>query len=71
MLVKYLAGIIYPTLVENLLAAGGKRVTSLNLCGKKWGLTNVDPDEYRLALCHPGWSNVIESSTTNDPSDGL
>jgi predicted enzyme related to lactoylglutathione lyase len=71
MLVIYLAGIIDSALVENLLAAGGKRVTSPNPYWEEWGVTIVDPDGYRLVLCRRGWINAVESSTTNDPLDGL
>jgi catechol 2,3-dioxygenase-like lactoylglutathione lyase family enzyme len=71
LLVIYLAGIIDSALVENLLAAGGKRVRSPNPYWEECGVTIVDPDGYRLVLCRRGWSNIVESSTTDEPSNRL
>jgi catechol 2,3-dioxygenase-like lactoylglutathione lyase family enzyme len=71
MLVIYLGGSIDSALIENLLAAGGKRVTSSNPYWEQWGVTIIDPDEYRLVLCRQRWNNVVEAPTINDPSDRL
>ncbi|KAF7714231.1 Uncharacterized protein PECH_000051 [Penicillium ucsense] len=55
LLVIYLDGPVDPAFVDEMVAAGGKRVESPNPYWNTWGVTLEDPDGYRLVLCKRRW----------------
>lgn len=55
LLVLYLGGPTDEHLIERIVAAGGKRVPSLNPYWDRWGVTLQDPDGYRVVLSHRTW----------------
>jgi catechol 2,3-dioxygenase-like lactoylglutathione lyase family enzyme len=57
LLVLYLDGSVDAAVIENLAAAGGRRVKPLNPYWDRWGVMLEDPDGYRLVLSVRGWEN--------------
>lgn len=57
LLVLYLDGSVDAAVVENLVAAGGRRVKPLNPYWDRWGVMLEDPDGYRVVLSVRAWEN--------------
>jgi len=55
LLVLYVGGPIDEEAVDQLVRAGGQQVAARNPYWDRWGVTFVDPDGYRLVVCHRFW----------------
>jgi catechol 2,3-dioxygenase-like lactoylglutathione lyase family enzyme len=55
LLVLYLGDGVPATLVDQLVAAGGRRVAAHDPYWEQWGVTVEDPDGYRLVLSSRRW----------------
>ena len=55
LLVLYVGDPIDEEAVDQLARAGGRQVAARNPYWDRWGVTFVDPDGYRLVVCHRFW----------------
>ena len=55
LVVLYLGSPVDEEVIDRLVRAGGEVANSRNAYWDRWGVTIVDPDDYRVVLSHRAW----------------